>query len=152
MQLEVGAILEGKVTGITNFGAFVDLGEGKSGMVHISEVAPSFVADINEHLTMGQQVKVKILTISDVGKISLSIKRAMEQPKREQPRPPVRPAAPAKPKPPAKPAGPDDYQRDPNEPVDQNFENMLNKFKQNSTDKISDLKRKNSDAGRPRRR
>ena len=63
MQLEVGAILEGKVTGITNFGAFVDLGDGKTGMVHISEVAPTFVREIREYVTENQTVKVKILSI-----------------------------------------------------------------------------------------
>ena len=72
MQLEVGEILEGKVTGVLKFGAFVDLGGGKSGMVHISEVAPTYVNDIKEHITEGQTVKVKIIGIADDGKISLS--------------------------------------------------------------------------------
>ena len=59
MQLEVGAILEGKITGITKFGAFVELGEGKTGMVHISEVAPTFVKEITDFVSEGQTVKVK---------------------------------------------------------------------------------------------
>lgn len=78
MAIEVGNILEGKVTGITDFGAFVDLPDGKSGMVHISEVAPTYVNKISDHLTEGQAVKVKVLSIGDNGKISLSIKKAME--------------------------------------------------------------------------
>ena len=79
MQLEVGSIVEGKVTGFTSFGAFVDLDGGKKGMVHISEVATEFVKDIKDHLKVGQQVKVKILSIADDGKISLSIRKAVEQ-------------------------------------------------------------------------
>ena len=80
MALEVGAILEGKVTGITKFGVFVALPEGKSGLVHISEVANAFVSDINEHVQMGQTVKVRVLNITDDGKINLSIKRAQDMP------------------------------------------------------------------------
>lgn len=78
MQLEVGKIVEGKVTGITKFGAFVELEPGTVGMVHISEVAPTYVNDISEHLTTGQQVTVKVLAINEDGKISLSIKKAMK--------------------------------------------------------------------------
>ena len=74
MAVEVGNILEGKVTGITDFGAFVDLPDGKSGMVHISEVAPTYVNKISDHLTEGQTVKVKVLSVGENGKISLSIK------------------------------------------------------------------------------
>ena len=79
MQLEVGKIVEGKVTGITKFGAFVELETGEVGMVHISEVAPTYVNDISEHLQVGQTVKVKVLAINDDKKISLSIKKAMPQ-------------------------------------------------------------------------
>lgn len=88
MQLEVGSILEGKVTGILKFGAFVDLGGGKSGMVHISEVSNTFVNDIKDVLAVGQTVKVKVMTIGEDGKISLSIKKA--QPAPERPERPVR--------------------------------------------------------------
>ena len=77
MDLEAGMVLEGKVTGITKFGAFVDLEDGKTGMVHISEVAPTFVNDINDYLKEGQTVKVKVLSVGEGGKISLSIKKAM---------------------------------------------------------------------------
>lgn len=77
MGLEVGSILDGKVTGITKFGAFVSLPEGKSGLVHISEIANSYVTDVNEHLQIGQAVKVRIINITEDGKINLSIKRAL---------------------------------------------------------------------------
>ena len=82
MLLEVGTIVEGKVTGITKFGAFVSLPGGKSGMVHISEVANAYVNDIHEHLSEGQEVKVKIIGITPEGKINLSIKKAEPQPQR----------------------------------------------------------------------
>lgn len=78
MGLVVGAVLEGKVTGITKFGAFVSLPEGKSGMVHISEVANSFVSDIKEFLKEGDAVRVKVINVDDAGRINLSIKRAQE--------------------------------------------------------------------------
>lgn len=79
MQFEVGTVLEGKVTGITNFGAFVELEGGKTGMVHISEVASTYVSQIRDHVSVGQTVKVKVLNIGDDGKISLSMKRAEER-------------------------------------------------------------------------
>lgn len=74
MSIEVGSILEGRVTGITNFGAFVELGEGKTGLVHISEVADAYVHDINEYLKQDEVVKVKVLNMRD-GKIGLSIRQ-----------------------------------------------------------------------------
>lgn len=80
MQPEVGKIYDGKVTGITNFGAFVELEPNVTGMVHISEVANTFVNEIKDHLTVGQEVKVKVLSVSEEGKISLSIKKASEDP------------------------------------------------------------------------
>ena len=83
MDLTVGAIVEGKVTGITKFGAFVALPENKSGMVHISEVASSFVNDIKDFLQEGQQVKVKIINIDQQGRINLSIKKAQPQEPRQ---------------------------------------------------------------------
>ena len=75
MELAVGEIISGKVTGITKFGAFVSLPEGKSGLVHISEVDQSYVSDIRDHLTEGQEVKVKVIAIDDNGRVNLSIKR-----------------------------------------------------------------------------
>ena len=82
MQLEVGKIYEGKVTGITKFGAFIELDKDTTGMVHISEVANSFVNEIRDHLTEGQTVKVKVLSVGDDGKVSLSIKKALPQQER----------------------------------------------------------------------
>ena len=72
MGLEIGAVIEGKVTGITKFGAFVALPEGKSGLVHISEVANSYVNDVNDYLSVGQTVKVRVISINEAGKINLS--------------------------------------------------------------------------------
>lgn len=82
MELTVGAILEGKVKSITNFGAFVALPDNKTGMVHISEVANTYVSDIRQHLTEGQEVKVMVIAV-DGGKINLSIKRLEAKPQRE---------------------------------------------------------------------
>ena len=82
MELTVGAVLEGKVKTITNFGAFVTLGDNKTGMVHISEVANTYVSDIRQHLTEGQDVKVMVIGL-DGGKINLSIKRLEAKPQRE---------------------------------------------------------------------
>ena len=89
MELQVGSILEGKVTSITKFGAFVALEGGKSGLVHISEIANTFVNDVHEFLQEGQEVKVMVLSAEN-GKINLSIKKA--QPPQERPSAP-RPAA-----------------------------------------------------------
>ena len=83
MQIEVGAILDGTVSSIAKFGAFVSLPERRSGLVHISEIASEYVADVNEYLHVGQEVKVKVLAITPEGKINLSIKRA--QPQAEKP-------------------------------------------------------------------
>ncbi|MGN1030211.1 MAG: S1 RNA-binding domain-containing protein [Butyricicoccaceae bacterium] len=76
MELAVGEILSGKVTGITKFGAFVALPEGKNGMVHISEIAPTYVDDIREHLQEGQEIRVKVIAVDQNGRINLSIKKA----------------------------------------------------------------------------
>lgn len=75
MSIEVGNKLKGKVTGIKKFGAFVELPEGKSGLVHISEVADNYVENVEDHLSVGDEVEVKVLSIADDGKISLSIKK-----------------------------------------------------------------------------
>ncbi|GAB6168579.1 S1 domain-containing RNA-binding protein [Clostridium carnis] len=84
MTLMAGNILEGTVVNITNFGAFVEI-EGKTGLVHISEVADSFVKDIRQHLSEQDKVKVKVISIDDNGKISLSIKQANVQKKSAKP-------------------------------------------------------------------
>ncbi|MBQ3089407.1 MAG: S1 RNA-binding domain-containing protein [Oscillospiraceae bacterium] len=84
MELEIGAILEGKVTGITKFGAFVALPGGRSGLVHISEIAYSYVSDVSEFLQVGQDVKVKLISVDDNGRINLSIKKTTPPPPRPQ--------------------------------------------------------------------
>lgn len=84
MSIEVGAKLQGKVSGITNFGAFIDLGSGKTGLVHISEVSNGFVKDIHDVLTVGDEVTVKVTSVGDDGKIGLSIRKAVDQPVAEK--------------------------------------------------------------------
>jgi len=80
MAIEVGSKVTGKVTGITNFGVFVDLGDNQTGLVHISEVADHYVKDINDELDMGQTITVKVLSVGNDGKIGLSIRKAEDKP------------------------------------------------------------------------
>ncbi|GEL16087.1 S1 domain-containing RNA-binding protein [Pediococcus cellicola] len=80
MSIEVGSKVSGKVSGITNFGAFIDLGDHKTGLVHISEVSNGFVKDIHDVLSVGDTVTVKVLSVGDDGKIGLSIRKAEAQP------------------------------------------------------------------------
>lgn len=141
MELTVGEILEGKVTGITNFGAFIDLGEGKTGMVHISEVALTYVSDIHQFVKENDTVKVKVLNIDENGKVSLSIKKAIEnQQKGERRRPQPKVYVPDK-----------SFVWGEQKKEAESFEDMMNKFKQTSDEKMSDLKRKNADTRRPKR-
>lgn len=118
MELGVGTIHEGKVTGITKFGAFVSLPEGKTGLVHISEIAHTYVSDIHQHLTEGQEVKVKIINIDDTGRINLSIKKTSIPP-------PPQPAV-AMTRQPA--------------PIADNFEDRLTKFMQDSKNVMASSK------------
>lgn len=130
MEVEVGSVLEGKVTGIAKFGAFVSLPDGRSGLVHISEIANTYVNDVNEHLTTGQEVKVRVIGVdAATGKLNLSIKRAEED--RRPPKARVRRDEPAA------------------EGV--SFEDKLKQFLQDSDSKISGLK-KNTDRKTSRRR
>lgn len=89
MELIPGAVLEGTVKSIANFGAFINLPEGKTGLVHISEIASVYVSDVRQHLSEGQSVKVKVLSIDDRGRVSLSIRQAESKPERvsRKPRP-----------------------------------------------------------------
>ena len=82
MEVSVGAVLEGTIKSITNFGAFVTLPGGRSGLVHISEIAHSYVANVRDFLTEGETVKVKVVSIDDAGRINLSIKKAAPPPPR----------------------------------------------------------------------
>ena len=145
MELTVGSVLEGKVKSITNFGAFIALPDNMTGLVHISEVANSYVSDIRQHLTEGQDVKVMVLGNED-GKLKLSIKRLQPRPARENaPRREVqgsdrprqsRPAAPVDPPAP--------------KTADQLFEEKLKQFMAESDSKISSLRQHENH--RPRRR
>ncbi|RPF51213.1 S1 domain-containing RNA-binding protein [Aquisalibacillus elongatus] len=112
MSVEVGSKLRGKVTRITNFGAFVELPEGSTGLVHISEVANKFVKDINEHLTVGDEVEVKVLNVEDDGKIGLSIKKANEN-----------------------------HEKQNQKKRSESFESKMNKFLKDSEDKLASLKK-----------
>ena len=137
MQLQVGMVTEGKVTGITKFGAFVALPEGKSGLVHISEIANTFVSDVHDYVQDGQTVKVKVIGISEDGKINLSIKKAEEQPRPERR--------------PARPQGASQQPRqqyNARQPVprangptgDASFEDKLKQFMQESDSRMADNK------------
>ncbi|MBQ2972857.1 MAG: S1 RNA-binding domain-containing protein [Clostridia bacterium] len=133
MQIEEGTILSGKVTGLTDFGAFVELEGGKTGMVHISEVASNYVKDIKDHLSVGQEVKTKVISVSPEGKISLSIKRLEEQPKEQRPQ---RPRSERRPN-----VWNGQKSNAPAEGEKQSFEDMMARFKQVSDEKMTDLKR-----------
>lgn len=124
MGYEIGSVLEGKVTGITKFGVFVSFPDGKSGMVHISEVASTFVKEIRDYVSENQMVKVKVVNITDDGKIALSMKRVQEAPPKEVKisRPPMQ----------------IDWNNKCNDSL--SFEDKLNKFKQDSDEKMLDLK------------
>ena len=144
IKIEVDTIIEGKVSGITKFGAFVDLPDGSTGMVHISEVSQSYVSDINDFLKMGDTVKVKVLSRED-SKIALSIKQTqpkIERPERTQ-KPKVR--KPYKPAPPVTSPGSFEWQSAQGSGPS-SFEDMMSKFKQTSEDKISDLKRSSGES------
>ena len=137
MEFEIGSVLEGKVTGITSFGAFVSLPENRSGLVHISEIANTYVSNIRDHLTEGQTVKVKVIDIDKNGRINLSIKKALDP----APRPAFsgrgdRSAAPKRaPRPYASPEA-----AAPKATPEQTFEDRLKQFMQDSDSKISGLK------------
>lgn len=131
MEFDVGSILEGKVTGITKFGAFVELPGGRTGMVHISEVAATFVKEIRDYVSENQTIKVKILNISEDGKISLSMKRAVDPPPR------TGNSAPRQ----QRPGRPGSYEWQSRRNEGGTFEEMMSRFKQTSDEKMSDLKR-----------
>ena len=132
-------VIEGKVTGITKFGAFVALQEGKSGLVHISEIANTFVNDVHDYVQDGQTVKVKIIGIGDDGKINLSIKKADEHaPQQRQDQRPPRPASAAQPR---QYGGPRQAVPRANGPTgDVSFEDKLKQFMQESDSRMADNK------------
>ena len=155
MALQVGDIVEGKVTGIKPFGAFVSLPEGKTGLVHISEVSYEFVQDLSAVLTDGQAGQVKVLSIAPDGKIALSIKRTQPAPERGA-RPQNAGARPAgSHRPPKREEKPRVWQPKPAAPQgEMSFEDMMARYKSRSEEKIADLKRvtENHRGGYSRRR
>src|SRR3954468_22428724 len=129
MSIEVGSKLQGKVTGITKFGAFVELPGGSTGLVHISEVADNYVKDINDHLKVGDQVEVKVLNVEKDGKIGLSIKKAKDrpEPERKQYSQSQRPRQ--------------NRSNDRNINKVETFESKMSKFLKDSEDRLTSLKR-----------
>ncbi|MDD4188606.1 MAG: S1 RNA-binding domain-containing protein [Eubacteriales bacterium] len=127
MHLEVGNIVEGVVSGITKFGAFIKLPDGVTGLVHISEVADGYVKDVSTYLKENQVVKVKVLTVEEGGKIGLSIKKALEKSEEHA----TRAAA--------------EWRTE--KPQESSFEDRLSRFMKDSDEKQLDL-RKNTDSKR----
>ena len=142
MQIEVGSIVEGKITGIVAFGAFVTLEDGGTGLIHISEIASEYVDDVSRYVKMGQQIKAKVLS-SDGGKLSLSMKQLEAEKKPEKDA-----AKPKRQKQQRQPRQPHDFKNPPEvfenkkrSGGDMSFDDMLQKFKQDSDEKLKDLKR-----------
>lgn len=139
MAVEKSAILKGKVTGITKFGAFVSLETGDSGMVHISEISTSYITEIRDHLSEGQEVTVKVLNIDEKGRINLSIKQA--QPPAPAPQKPHPQRAFAQPRPQQQNHGKPFFKEStPEEKGKDSFEDMLSRFKQESDSRLADIK------------
>lgn len=144
MAIEVGNVLEGRVTGVKPFGAFVALPEGRVGMVHISEVSNEYVQDINTVLHDGDTVKVQVIQVAPDGKIALSIKRLLPRPARTDRGP--RPGGPRSGAPreggrgPAREAAPRVWQpKAPARSDNLSFEDMMSRFKSQSEEKMADL-------------
>ena len=149
MSIEVGNILPGKVTGITNFGAFVDLGNRKTGLVHISEVSNSYIKDIKDVLTVGDEVQVKVMEISGDGKVSLSIRRASadsseenveEKPKFQKSAPRNQEGQGSK-KPYSAKSAPSFEKKSPSQAKVNDFDAMMSSFLKDSEDRLTSLKR-----------
>ncbi|GAA0478359.1 S1 domain-containing RNA-binding protein [Alkalibacterium sp. s-m-22] len=145
MSIEVGSKVEGKVTGIANFGAFIDLGNNKTGLVHISEVSDSYVENINEELEVGQTVTVKVLSIADDGKIGLSIRKAQDKPAESAPKP----KAPSRER-----SSSSSNKRSSSAPKKQDFDSLMSSFLKDSEDRLTSIKRntENKRGGRGGRR
>jgi S1 RNA binding domain protein len=145
MAIEVGTKLEGKVTGITHFGAFVELSEGVTGLVHISEIADNYVKDVNDHLKLNDKVTVKVIHVDKDGKIGLSIRKAVDKPAED-----ARPARPMR------DGRRDDFQRAGGDRGNRgfrpsanklSFEDKMSRFLRDSEERISSLK-KNTESKR----
>ena len=139
MEFGVGSILDGKVTGITKFGAFVALPEGRSGLVHISEIAYTYVNEVSDYLKEGQEVKVKVIGIDQANRINLSIKKVSDPPPRPAGGQGGRPRSGGAPRPGGAPRQGGFAPRPaPKEPTD--FEDRLRQFMQASDSKLSELR------------
>lgn len=134
MQLEVGSIVNAKITGVTNFGAFAQTEDGKTGLIHISEVAVDYVKNIEDFVKVGDIVKVKVISCEPKGKMSLSIKKVIEEERAK--------AA-------SRPAIVDVFEKPSTENL--SFEDKMNKFKQDSDERMLTLRR-NLDSKRGNRR
>ena len=133
MAIELGSVVEGKVTRIMNFGAFVELEEGKVGLIHISEVADEYVNSVSDFLNEGDTVQAKVISIDTNGKIALSIKKLKQQQKQEAEKQFRTPKG--------RPSGRGgDFK--PNRQTSASFEDKLSKFLKDSDERLSDLKRK----------
>ena len=142
MEFGVGSIVEGHVTGITKFGAFVSLPEGKSGLVHISEIAYAYVSEVSDHLSVGQDVTVKVIGIDESNRINLSIKKALPPPPRQE-----KAAVGA-----SRGGG---FTPKPQAPAPASFEDRLKQFMQQSDSKLSEIRaadRRNTRRGNGRGR
>lgn len=135
MAIEVGSVVEGVVTGITNFGAFVELPEGKTGLIHISEVADVYVNDVHDFLKEHDKVKVKVLTVDERGKIGLSIKALQDKPSAGQ----QAAAVPVRPPRPSRDMRRTAASRQIGSP---SFEDKLSRFLKDSDERLTDLRRK----------
>jgi len=121
MTLAAGSIIEGTVVNITNFGAFVEV-DGKTGLVHISEVSDTYVKNIRDHLKEKDKIMVKVISIDDNGKMSLSIKQAVQDKKT------IRPSE-------------IDWTKEKAKPAQGNFEDRLSKFLKDSEERFQDIKK-----------
>ncbi len=139
MSIEVGSVLDGVVSGITNFGAFIELPEGKTGLVHISEVADEYVKDVHDFLAEKDKVKVKVVAIDEKGKIGLSIKQLQEKKAEETVEAPARERSSFRA--PRGNFGGRDF-RKPNRATSASFEDKLSKFLKDSDERLTDLRRK----------
>ncbi|MFW6270094.1 MAG: S1 RNA-binding domain-containing protein [Bacillota bacterium] len=117
MSIEVGSKVEGKVTGITDFGAFVELPGGNTGLIHISEVADTYVKDISNYLQKDEEVTVKVINVDDDGKIGLSIKQLENPEERKEHAPKM------------------------------SFEERMEKFMKQSSERQQDLKKREAKRG-----
>jgi len=126
LAMEAGSIVEGKVTRITNFGAFVELEEGKVGLIHISEVADVYVNDVHDFLSEGDTVQVKVVNV-DGNKIALSLKQAKTKPPEDDGQSFKRRG---------------DFRRPQQRQLSASFEDKLSKFLKDSDERLTDLKRK----------